>query len=70
MPSTRVPHHPTIGEFEVVGLKTVMVLIALGMVAVGYTVLTSGLAIPFTLTLWLAAAAIIGMVVFGRFPTT
>jgi hypothetical protein len=70
MPSIRAPHHPTVGELEVVGLKSVMVLIAMGMVAVGFTTLTSMLAIPFTLALWLGAAAIVGVVVFGRFPTS
>ena len=60
----------TAGELQAVGFRSVLVLIAIGVVAVGFTLLTSPLAVPLTIAMWLGAAAIIGLVVFGQFPTS
>jgi hypothetical protein len=60
----------TAGEFQAIGVRTVMVLIALGIIAVGFTFLTSPLAVPLTIAMWLGAGAIAGLAVFGRFPTS
>lgn len=48
-------------------LRAVLVLIAIVFAAIGFTVLTSALAIPFTVALWLCAATSLGFAAFGRF---
>ena len=60
----------TVGELEAIAVRTVMVLIAIGVIAVGFTLLTSPLAVPLTIAMWLGAAAIVGLAVFGQFPAS
>lgn len=57
----------TAEELLEAGLRGVLVLIAIGLIAVGFTMLTSVLAIPFTILLWLCAAAIVAFATFARF---
>jgi hypothetical protein len=60
----------TAAELQAIAVRTVMVLLALGVIAVGFTLLTSPLAVPLTIAMWLGAAAIVGLAVFGQFPTS
>jgi hypothetical protein len=50
-----------------VTLRAVLLILAVGFVAIGVSVLTAPLMVPFTVTLWLCAAAFAGLAVFGRF---
>jgi hypothetical protein len=62
-PSTRVPAS---GEkVQNVGTRTVLVLMAVGMFAVGLTQLTSLLAVPLVVALWLGAAGLLGIAAFA-----
>jgi type IV secretory pathway TrbD component len=51
-------------------LRAVLVLIAIVFAAIGFAVLTSPAAIPFTVALWLCAATSLGFAAFGRFAPT
>lgn len=55
-------------ELERAALRVVLVMIALGFIAIGFTVLTAPLLVPMTVGLWLCGAAALGLAVFGRFP--
>jgi hypothetical protein len=59
---------PTVAELSRVAVRVVLVLLALGFVAIGVTVLTAPTLVPFTVALWLCAAALLGLAVFGQFP--
>jgi hypothetical protein len=60
----------TAGELQAIGFRSVLVLTAVGVVATGFTLLTSIVAVPITIGLWLGAAALVGAAVFGQFPTS
>ena len=55
-------------ELERAAMRVLLVVIALGFVAIGFTVLTAPLLVPVTVGLWLCGAAALGLAVFGRFP--
>lgn len=55
----------TSGERQDVGTRLVIMLTAIGMFAVGFTQLTSMMAIPFVILLWLCAAGLLGIVAFS-----
>jgi uncharacterized membrane protein HdeD (DUF308 family) len=57
--------HTTIETFAARGT---MVAVALGVIALGITVLTSPLAVPLTLGLWLGAAGLVFLGLFGTLP--
>ena len=57
----------TTEEFARGAFRTMLVVIAIVFVALGVTVLTSPLSIPFTIGLWLCAATSLGFAAFGRF---
>ena len=45
-----------------------MLAIAVGVFAAGFSMLTSALAVPFTVALWLGGAAVAFLGLFGRLP--
>ena len=59
----------TIEELAPAALQAVLVVIAILFVALGLAVLTSPMAIPFTIGLWLCAATLLGLAGFGRFSS-
>jgi hypothetical protein len=59
----------TIGELEDAALRAVLALLATLFVALGVVVLTGPAAVLFTVALWLCAAALLGLIAFGRFET-
>ena len=59
---------PTVIEVARAALRAVLVVTALGFVAIGVTVLTDPLSVPMTVGLWLCGAALLGLAVFGQFP--
>jgi hypothetical protein len=58
---------PTVAELQNVAVRAVLVLLAVLFLAIGVTALTSPAAVVFTVTLWLCAAALLGLAAFGRF---
>jgi hypothetical protein len=54
----------------VLSTQVVLVLTALLFVAIGFVTLTQPMAVPFTVTMWLCAAAFAGLAVFWRPPET
>lgn len=48
--------------------RLVMIVMAAGIAYVGYTLLTTAWAIPFVIVLWLGAAAILNLGLWGRLP--
>jgi len=48
--------------------RLVMIVMAAGIVFAGFTLLTTPLAIPLTVVLWLGAIAILGLGVWGELP--
>jgi hypothetical protein len=59
----------TAAEVQATALRALLVLIGLGFLAVGFTILDSLVAIPFTIGLWLCAAVFFGIASFARMPT-
>jgi hypothetical protein len=59
---------PTAIEVARAALRAVLVVTALGFVAIGVTVLTDPFSVPMTVGLWLCGAALLGLAVFGQFP--
>jgi len=55
-------------RIERVAARGTMVGVALGVIAVGVMLLTSPTAIPLTIGLWLGAAALVFLGVFGKLP--
>jgi hypothetical protein len=49
-------------------LRLVLFVAAAIFIATGVVVLTGPMAVPFTITLWLCAAAMVGLAVFAEFP--
>ena len=47
-------------------MQAVLVLTAVLFVAIGFVTLTNPLAVPFTVTMWLCAAAVAGLAAFWR----
>ncbi len=64
-----VPAPPRLTADDVAqhAFRAVLVLIALGFFAIGFAILTSPLAVPITIGLWLIAAIPLGFAAFGRF---
>ena len=60
---------PTAIDVARAALRGVLAVTALGFVASGVTVLTDPLYVPLTVGLWLCGAALLGLAVFGQFPT-
>jgi hypothetical protein len=56
----------TSNQVLAMSLRVVLVLMAVSLIAIGVTILTRPLAIPFTIGLWMGAAAMIGAAVFAR----
>lgn len=55
-------------RMEIVFARLVMLITAIGIVLVGYSILTTPLAIPLTVALWLGAIAVAALGVRGRLP--
>ena len=55
-------------RIEAGAARLVMFIMAAAIAYVGSTLLVTPLAIPFTVVLWLGAASILGLGVFGRLP--
>ena len=64
-----VPAAPrlTADDVALEAFRAVLVLIALAFFAIGFAILTSPLAVPVTIGLWLIAAIPLGLAAFGRF---
>ena len=52
-----------------IAARAVLVLTAILFAATGASILTAPLMVPFTIALWLGAAALTGLAVFARLPT-
>lgn len=59
---------PTRIRIETVTARATMVGVALGVFAMGFTVLTSPLTVPLTVGIWLGAAAVAFLGLFGELP--
>jgi hypothetical protein len=57
-----------VGRVLALSTQAVLVLTALFFVAIGFVTLTHPMAVPFTVTMWLCAAAFAGLAVFWRPP--
>jgi hypothetical protein len=53
---------------ETIAARSTMVAVAVGVVAVGVSLLSTPLAIPMTVGLWLGAAGLVFLGVFGKLP--
>lgn len=62
---TAAPRGAVIGDWPAALLRAVLVMIAVAFAAIGVAILTAPLAIPFTVALWLCAAAALGLAAFG-----
>jgi hypothetical protein len=58
----------TINKIEMVAARGTMVAVAIGVIAVGVSLLTSPLAILATVSLWLGAAGLVFLGLFGKLP--
>jgi hypothetical protein len=54
------------GRVFAISMQAVLVLTAVVFVAIGFVTLTNPLAVPFTVTMWLCAAAFAGLAAFWR----
>jgi len=54
------------GRVLAISMQAVLVLTAVLFVAIGFVTLTNPLAVPFTVTMWLCAAAVAGLAAFWR----
>jgi hypothetical protein len=61
-------HAPTRIAVETVVARGTMIAVAVGIFAVGFSMLTHASAVPFTVALWLGGAAVAGLGLFGRLP--
>jgi type IV secretory pathway TrbD component len=59
-------HHLTIDQVLEASTRAVLVLTVILFAAVGFVTLTSPLAVPFTVFMWLCAAGFAGLVAFWR----
>ena len=55
-------------RIEIALARGVMIVTAIAIAFTGATLLTTPLAIPLTVSLWLGAAAIAGLGIWGRLP--
>jgi hypothetical protein len=55
-------------RIEIAFARGVMIVMAIGIAFTGAMLLTTPVAIPFTISLWLGAAAIMGLGVWGKLP--
>ena len=55
-------------RIEIVLARLIMIVLALGIVFVGYTLLTTPWAIPLTVGLWLGGVAIAALGIRGKLP--
>ena len=55
-------------KIETVAARSTMVAVAIVTFAIGFFVLSSPLAVPFTVGLWLGAAALVFLGLFGNLP--
>ena len=55
-------------RLEIVAARGTMVAVAIGVIALGVTVLTSPLALLLTVGLWLGAAGLVFLGLFGKLP--
>jgi hypothetical protein len=53
-----------VGRLGDIGTRAVLVLIAVGIFVIGFTQLTSVMAVPFVIAFWLGGAALLGIVAF------
>ena len=58
----------TSGDLSGLSLRVVLLVTAAMFVATGVVILTGPLIVPFTIVLWMCAAAMIGFAVFATFP--
>jgi len=56
----------TVGRALALSTQTVLVMTAVLFVAIGFVTLTQPMAVPFTVSLWLCAAAFAGLAAFWR----
>lgn len=61
-------HTATIVRIETFLARLVMIVMAAGLAYTGYSLITTALAIPVAVTLWLGAAAIFFLGLWGRLP--
>jgi hypothetical protein len=55
-------------KFETIVARSTMVAVAIGVIAIGVSLLTTPVAIPMTAGLWLGAAGLVFLGVFGKLP--
>ena len=55
-------------RLQIVLARAVMIVMAIGIAYVGYTLLTTPWAIPVTVALWLGAAAILNLGLWAKLP--
>ena len=61
-----IAHVPaSVDKIQDIGTRAMLVLTAVGMFAVGLTQLTSLLAVPFAIALWLGGAGLLGIAAFA-----
>ena len=53
-------------KLETIVARSTMVAVAIGMIAVGVSLLTTPIAIPITVSLWLGAAGLVFLGLFGK----
>jgi hypothetical protein len=68
--SAAVPRGIAPGELLALSTRLVLLLTAAFFAAIGFATLTGPLAVPFTVMLWLCAAAFAGLAVFWTIPNT
>ena len=59
---------PTVVRVEAFFARLVMIVMAAGIAFLGYSIITSPLAIPVAIVLWLGATAIFFLGVWGKLP--
>jgi hypothetical protein len=57
-------------KFETIVARSTMVAVAIGVIAIGVSLLTTPGAIPMTVGLWLGAACLVFLGLFGKLPHT
>jgi hypothetical protein len=55
-------------RLEIVFARLIMIVLALGIIFVGYTLLTTPWAIPLTVGLWLGGVAVAALGIRGKLP--
>jgi hypothetical protein len=57
-------------KLETIVARSTMVAVAIGLIAIGVSLLTTPVAIPMTVGLWLGAAGLLFLGLFGNLPHT